>query len=59
MLTGATNIKDLGTLKEWNYNNRSKYYKDTCGMINGTLGDLWPPMKDAQTVSVFASDVCT
>lgn len=59
MLTGSHNIEDLGTIKEWNYSNKSKYYHDSCAGIGGTLGDLWPPLQGKKTVSVFAPDVCT
>ncbi|XP_043269958.1 protein croquemort-like isoform X2 [Venturia canescens] len=59
MLTGHGNIHDLGVLKEWNYSNKSKFHSSTCGEISGSLGDLWGPVKDAETLQFFAPDVCT
>jgi len=59
MLTGASNLYDLGVLKEWNFNNRTDYYEGSCGMINGTIGDLWPPLANNETISIFIPDICT
>lgn len=59
MLTGSKNINDLGMIKEWNFDNISHAYSKSCGAIKGTNGDLWPPLPDNKTVSVFSPDVCT
>ncbi|XP_011300459.1 protein croquemort isoform X2 [Fopius arisanus] len=59
MNTGANNMKEIGILHEWNHSDKSKIYTGKCGQINGTLGDLWPPVRDYEDVSVFAPDVCT
>ncbi|XP_001604561.2 protein croquemort isoform X2 [Nasonia vitripennis] len=59
MLTGSKNIYDLGMLKEWKFSDTSKYYSKSCGEIKGTNGDLWPPLNNNKTVSVFSPDVCT
>ncbi|XP_058791990.1 protein croquemort-like isoform X2 [Phymastichus coffea] len=59
MLTGSKNINELGMIKEWQFNNRSTYHPKSCGPIKGTNGDLWPPLPDNKTVSVFSPDVCT
>ncbi|XP_011699089.1 PREDICTED: protein croquemort-like isoform X2 [Wasmannia auropunctata] len=59
MLTGATNIYDMGILKEWNFSNQTNNYKSSCGAIHGTLGDFWPPLSNNETVSIFVPDICT
>ncbi|CAK9830324.1 Protein croquemort [Anthophora retusa] len=59
MFTGASNLLDVGVLKEWNYNSKVDYYPGECGVVKGTNGDLWPPLPDNQTVSFFVSDICT
>jgi CD36 family. len=58
MLTGESNILDLGKIVRWNYSNRTNYY-GSCGLVNGTNGDLWFPPYDAEKVTVFSSDLCT
>ncbi|EFN76142.1 Protein croquemort [Harpegnathos saltator] len=59
MLTGSSNLYELGQVREWNYDNKTNYYKNSCGTIRGTNGDLWPPLMDNNTVSVFINDICT
>lgn len=59
MLTGKSNLLDVGIVKEWNFNNRVSYYPGECGEIRGTNGDLWPPLPDNKTVSFFVPDICT
>ncbi|XP_015115646.1 protein croquemort isoform X2 [Diachasma alloeum] len=59
MNTGANSMQDLGILREWNYERKSTIYSGKCGEINGSLGDLWPPVRYYEDVSVFAPDVCT
>ncbi|KAG7213896.1 hypothetical protein KM043_003100 [Ampulex compressa] len=59
MLTGVNDMHELGILKEWNFANTTKYYHGNCGLITGTNGDLWPPLPENETVSIFISDICT
>ncbi|KAL6447297.1 hypothetical protein ACFW04_001504 [Cataglyphis niger] len=59
MLTGSTNLYDMGLVKEWNFKNRTDYYEGSCGIINGTNGDFWPPLSNNNTVSLFVPDICT
>lgn len=59
MWTGEDDMSKLGLLSEWNYSNKSMIYPGTCSMINGSLGDLWPSLNEADTASVFAPDACT
>ncbi|XP_034173677.1 protein croquemort [Osmia lignaria lignaria] len=59
MLTGSSNLRDLGILKEWNFNDTVSYYPGQCGVVSGTNGDLWPPLPNNETISFFVSDICT
>ncbi|XP_014485901.1 PREDICTED: protein croquemort-like [Dinoponera quadriceps] len=59
MLTGSSNLYELGQVKEWNFDDKSSYYKGSCGAIKGTNGDLWPPLLNNSTVSIFINDICT
>ncbi|XP_032665362.1 protein croquemort-like isoform X2 [Odontomachus brunneus] len=59
MFTGSSNLYDLGQVQEWNYNHKTSYFKDSCGTIRGTNGDLWPPLSNNSTVSIFINDICT
>ncbi|XP_024942403.1 protein croquemort isoform X2 [Cephus cinctus] len=58
MFTGATDIHKIGSIEKWKYSNRTKF-AGYCGIVNGTNGDLWPPLPDNKTVSIFSSDLCT
>ncbi|OAD62418.1 Protein croquemort, partial [Eufriesea mexicana] len=59
MLTGKTNLLELGIVKEWNFQDRVSYYPGECGIVRGTNGDLWPPLPDNKTITFFISDICT
>lgn len=59
MLTGKSNLFELGIVKEWNFQDRVSYYPGECGIVQGTNGDLWPPLPDNKTISFFVSDICT
>ncbi|KAI4493242.1 hypothetical protein M0802_009530 [Mischocyttarus mexicanus] len=59
MLTGKDNIHEMGIVKNWNFQSKTNYYKDSCGIISGTNGDLWPPLLDNKTASIFVPDICT
>lgn len=59
MLTGTNNIYEMGIVKEWNFVNKTDYYKDSCAIIGGTNGDLWPPLKNNKTADIFVPDICT
>lgn len=57
--TGEDDIYNLGIMDSWNKVNQTKYYEGNCAMVNGTSGELFPPMKGrAEKVSLFISDMC-
>ncbi|XP_047356579.1 protein croquemort isoform X1 [Vespa velutina] len=59
MLTGTNNLYEMGIVKEWNFVNKTNYYKDSCAIIDGTNGDLWPPLDNNKTANIFVPDICT
>lgn len=58
MYNGADDINKLGRLTAWNYSNRTNYYPGSCGIINGTIGELFYPVLDDEEVTVFSPDIC-
>ncbi|KXJ75698.1 hypothetical protein RP20_CCG011200 [Aedes albopictus] len=58
---GTSNFQDLGILKLWNAVNQTEFYRDECGAVHGTTGELWPPFQDRMlsNVTVFSSDICS
>lgn len=58
MNEGISDINKLGLFDKWNGLPHSKYYKGSCGNINGSSGELWPPVKNLNTVSIFSPDIC-
>ncbi|XP_046382372.1 protein peste-like isoform X3 [Ischnura elegans] len=58
MDTGHDDINKLGRLREWNYSNRTDFYEDQCGDIVGSAGELWPPGRTKDSISMFSSDLC-
>lgn len=59
MNTGADDISQIGKIEWWNYKNRTDFFPDHCGMINGSAGEFYPPhqTKD-RPVSFYSSDMC-
>lgn len=57
--TGENDISMLGKLMNWNYAPRTEFFKEHCGMINGSAGEMYPPKvtKD-QTMSFYTADLC-
>lgn len=58
MYTGETDLHELGIISRWNGVARTDYYKDECGDVNGTSGELWPPIEEEEKVYIFAPDTC-
>lgn len=58
MGTGELNIP-FGSLNEWNYQNHSKYYKDSCSEIKGSAGEFFPRnLSITDGLDIFFTDVC-
>lgn len=57
--TGENDITQLGRLLNWNYEPRTEFFKDHCGMVNGSAGEMYPPkMSKDKPVSIFTPDLC-
>ncbi|CAG9766453.1 unnamed protein product [Ceutorhynchus assimilis] len=59
MYSGGKNIALLGLIHEWNYQHKTPYYNGSCGLVNGSSGELWWAPHDDETVSIFAPDLCS
>lgn len=59
MFTGTTDLEKLGIIQRWNGRNRTQFYDSYCADVNGTSGELWPPVKDYAEVDIFAPDICS
>lgn len=56
--TGASDFSQLGNVHEWRYASRTDY-RDECGEVKGSTGELWAPEYGQPELNVFASDICT
>ncbi|XP_044757274.1 protein croquemort-like [Coccinella septempunctata] len=59
MWTGESDVQKTGIVTEWNGANHTKAYDGDCGDIDGTTGDVWYPVKDSSSISIFVPDVCS
>ncbi|CAB3360083.1 Hypothetical predicted protein [Cloeon dipterum] len=58
MDTGADDINKVGRLRNWNFANRTKFFPSSCGMVNGSAGELWPPGQTKTNITMFSPDIC-
>ncbi|XP_059055448.1 protein croquemort-like [Achroia grisella] len=58
MNTGASDFSQLGNIEMWRYSNRTMY-REECGQVRGSAGELWAPELGQPEVYVFAPDMCT
>lgn len=60
MFTGSDDITKLGVLKFWNDHNKTGHFRDSCDFVQGTTGELWPPILNSQKppLSIFVTDIC-
>ncbi|KAF7992790.1 hypothetical protein HCN44_005134 [Aphidius gifuensis] len=58
MATGEDDIKNIGKAKNWNYKNKTSYYKLPCNAVEGSTGEFWPPGRDNNDISIFSADLC-
>ncbi|GLV39928.1 croquemort [Carabus blaptoides fortunei] len=59
LYTGTDEFQKLGMLDRWNTYKQTPFYPDSCGQVHGTTGELWPPVPDNQSVTMFSSDMCS
>ncbi|KAL0831626.1 hypothetical protein ABMA28_002400 [Loxostege sticticalis] len=58
MNTGAADFSQLGNIELWRFSNRT-LYRDECGVVKGSTGELWAPELGQEEVFIFASDICS
>lgn len=59
MDTGADDLKHVGKVKSWNYDNKTGYFSDKCGEVDGTSGEVFPPyLSKEDTIGLFSGDLC-
>lgn len=59
MHTGEDDISQIGSIKNWNYAPRIQYFPDECGVLKGSAGEFYPPIKEKKApVNLFVADVC-
>lgn len=57
--TGVDDIRQVGIMTQWNWSNKTKFYRDGCSQVNGTSGELWPvDMNPTGDITLFISDLC-
>ncbi|CAK1600590.1 unnamed protein product [Parnassius mnemosyne] len=56
--TGASDFSQLGNVEMWRNSNRTTY-RDECGEVRGSTGELWAPELGQPEVTIFAPDICT
>jgi hypothetical protein len=57
--TGAEDISTLGTVRSWNFKNRSDFFQAECGDIKGSVGDLFPPhQRKDKPLQMFSAEIC-
>ncbi|XP_055597191.1 protein croquemort-like [Uranotaenia lowii] len=61
--TGLDSLANLGIMRLWNGENRTDYFRDDCGLVRGTTGELWPAFQyrdwEAYDATVFSTDICS
>lgn len=58
MFTGVTDLKEVGIIKRWNFENHTGLYGSPCDEVRGSSGDLWPPMVGVTSAQIFTPDLC-
>ncbi|KPJ06853.1 Protein croquemort [Papilio machaon] len=58
MNTGTADFSQLGNVEMWRHSNRTMY-RDHCGEVRGSTGELWAPELGQEELVVFSSDLCT
>ncbi|XP_013187178.1 protein croquemort [Amyelois transitella] len=58
MNTGAADFSNLGNIENWQYSNRT-VFRDECGEVRGSSGELWAPEYGQEELVLFANDICT
>lgn len=58
MDTGTHDLKDFGVLRKWNNEERTKYHKSPCNIVEGSAGEFWSPHQQKDDIMLFSADLC-
>lgn len=59
MDTGVGDLKQVGKIRSWNYENKTGYFEGKCGEVAGTSGEVFPPyLSKEDTIGLFSGDLC-
>lgn len=60
IFTGAKGMMNYGAMDRFNGKNETTAYNGVCNMINGTVGDMWPPLalEDQDNITLFVREFC-
>lgn len=58
MATGNDSNESVGKLLEWNFKNKTSFFKGNCAKISGSAGELFPPPENLEEISIFSTDMC-
>ncbi|CAK1540787.1 unnamed protein product [Leptosia nina] len=56
--TGEKDFFQLSMVETWQHTNRT-VYRDKCGDLVGSSGELWAPQRGLDELHIFAPDICT
>jgi scavenger receptor class B, member 1 len=57
--TGMDDIKKLGIIRSFNFQNQTEFFEGDCGVVNGSAGEFYPQKLTHQsTLSLFTPDLC-
>ncbi|KAL7296713.1 hypothetical protein TKK_0010127 [Trichogramma kaykai] len=56
--TGMGDLSSLGAIKNWNFQDKTAFYKSPCNVIEGSGGEFWPPYRKKEDIRLFTPDIC-
>lgn len=59
MHTGDGDIRQIGSVKLWDYATQTPFFPGECGLVNGSAGEFYSPNQQrTEPISFFSSDMC-
>jgi scavenger receptor class B, member 1 len=57
--TGTNNVRNTGMMRNWNFQNQTRFFENECGAINGSAGEFYSQkLTKESTLSLFSPDMC-
>jgi scavenger receptor class B, member 1 len=57
--TGMDDIRKLGILRSFDFQNQTEFFEGDCGVVNGSAGEFYPSnLLHNSTLSLFTPDLC-